>query len=58
MRSYGAWGERKNAEGKTTEGPIRSTVVIGPDGKVLRQWSPVQNAEEHPKEVLQFLQRG
>ena len=57
MRSYGAWGERKNAEGKTVEGAIRSTVVIGPDGKVQRHWSPVQNAEEHPKDVLQFLQK-
>ena len=57
MKGYGAWGERKNAEGKTVEGTIRSTVVIGPDGKVLRHWSPVQNAEEHPKEVLQFLQK-
>ncbi|HEX9879672.1 MAG TPA: peroxiredoxin [Candidatus Binatia bacterium] len=57
MRSYGAWGERKNAEGRTVEGPIRSTVVIGPDGKVSRQWNPVQNAEEHPREVLQFLQK-
>jgi thioredoxin-dependent peroxiredoxin len=57
MRSYGAWGERKNAEGKTVEGAIRSTVVIGPDGKVQRHWNPVQNAEEHPNEVLQFLQK-
>jgi peroxiredoxin Q/BCP len=57
MKRYGAWGERKNAEGKTVEGPIRSTVVIAPDGRVVRQWNPVQNAEEHPKEVLQFLQR-
>ena len=57
MKSYGAWGERKNAEGKTVEGPIRSTVVIGADGKVERHWIPVQNAEEHPKEVLQFLQK-
>jgi peroxiredoxin Q/BCP len=57
MKSYGAWGERKNAEGKTVEGPIRSTVVIGPDGKVLRHWSPVQNAESHPQEVLDFLNR-
>jgi thioredoxin-dependent peroxiredoxin len=57
MRSYGAWGERKNAEGKVSEGAIRSTVVIGPDGKVLRQWSPVQNAEAHPQEVLEFLQK-
>jgi thioredoxin-dependent peroxiredoxin len=57
MRSYGAWGERKNAEGKVSEGAIRSTVVIGPDGKVLRHWSPVQNAEAHPQEVLEFLRK-
>lgn len=57
MRSYGAWGEKKNAEGKVSEGAIRSTIVIGPDGKVLRQWSPVQNAEAHPQEVLEFLQK-
>jgi peroxiredoxin Q/BCP len=57
MKSYGAWGERKNAEGKTVEGPIRSTVVIGPDGKIQRHWSPVQNAEAHPGEVLEFLGR-
>ena len=55
MKSYGAWGERKNMEGKTVEGAIRSTAVIGPDGKVLRHWTPVMNAEEHPREVLQFL---
>jgi peroxiredoxin Q/BCP len=57
MKSYGAWGERKNAEGKVSEGAIRSTVVIGGDGKVLRHWSPVQNAEAHPQEVLEFLQK-
>jgi thioredoxin-dependent peroxiredoxin len=57
MKSYGAWGERKNAEGKTVEGAIRSTVVIGPDGKILRHWAPVQNAEAHPQEVLEFLQK-
>jgi peroxiredoxin Q/BCP len=57
MKSYGAWGERKNAEGKVSEGAIRSTVVIGRDGKVLRHWSPVQNAEVHPQEVLEFLQK-
>jgi thioredoxin-dependent peroxiredoxin len=55
MKSYGAWGERKNMEGNTVEGAIRSTVVIGPDGKVLRHWAPITNAEEHPGEVLQFL---
>ena len=55
MRRYGAWGERKNQEGKTVQGAIRSTVVIGPDGKVMRHWSPVANAEAHPQEVLAFL---
>ena len=31
--AYGAWGEKKNY-GKTYEGLIRSTVVVGPDGDV------------------------
>ncbi|UBH24204.1 thioredoxin-dependent thiol peroxidase [Micrococcus porci] len=31
--AYGAWGEKKNY-GRTSEGLIRSTVVVGPDGKV------------------------
>ncbi|MEO9246581.1 thioredoxin-dependent thiol peroxidase [Citricoccus nitrophenolicus] len=31
--AYGAWGEKKNY-GRTYEGLIRSTVVLGPDGTV------------------------
>jgi peroxiredoxin Q/BCP len=31
--AYGAWGEKKNY-GKTYEGLVRSTVVVGPDGDV------------------------
>jgi len=31
--AYAAWGEKKNY-GKTYEGLIRSTVLVGPDGKV------------------------
>ncbi len=54
MQSYGAWGE-KMMYGKPVVGTIRSTVVIGPDGTVLKQWSPVKNAEDHPAEVLEFL---
>jgi peroxiredoxin Q/BCP len=42
--------------GKTVEGTIRSTVVIGPDGKVRKHWASVKNAEEHPEEVFEFLQ--
>jgi peroxiredoxin Q/BCP len=55
MRAYGAWGPRQNAEGKTVEGVIRSTALIGPDGMVKRHWLPVANAEAHPGEVLKFL---
>ncbi len=33
LDAYGAWGEKKNY-GKTYVGVIRSTVVVGPDGKV------------------------
>ncbi len=33
LESYGAWGEKK-LYGKTVVGVIRSTVVVGADGKV------------------------
>jgi peroxiredoxin Q/BCP len=54
MRAYGAFGE-KNMYGKKVMGTIRSTVVIGPDGKVLKHWPRVRKAEAHPEEVLAFL---
>lgn len=38
---YGAWGEKKNY-GKTYEGLIRSTFLIGKDGKIKAVWSPVR----------------
>lgn len=55
MRAYGAWGPKQNAEGKTVEGVIRSTALIGGDGTVKRHWIPVSNAEAHPAEVLKSL---
>lgn len=54
MRAYGAWGE-KLMDGKPVTGTIRSTVVVGPDGTVLKHWPQVKQAEEHPTEVLAFL---
>jgi peroxiredoxin Q/BCP len=54
MRAYGAWG-KKMMYGKEMEGTIRSTAVIGPDGKVRKHWQTVKNAEAHPAEVLDFL---
>jgi len=54
MRAYGAFGEKK-MYGKVTQGTIRSTVVVGPDGTVLKHWPTVKKAETHPNDVLAFL---
>ena len=55
MQAYGAWGE-KTMYGKKVTGAIRSTVVVGPDGKVRKHWPRVAKAEAHPQQVLEFLQ--
>jgi peroxiredoxin Q/BCP len=54
MEKYGAWGEKK-MYGKTVQGTIRSTLLIGPDGKILKHWAKVRKAADHPEEVLAFL---
>jgi peroxiredoxin Q/BCP len=54
MQAYGAFGE-KVACGRKTVGIIRSTVVIGPDGIVKKQWPKVAKAEQHPAQVLDYL---
>ena len=54
MRKYGAFGE-KMMYGKRTQGVIRSTVWIGPDGKVKRHWAKVAKAADHPARVLEAL---
>jgi peroxiredoxin Q/BCP len=57
MQKYGAYGE-KILYGKKTVGVIRSTVWIGPDGKVKKHWARVANAAEHPARVLEALRAG
>ena len=54
IKAYKAWGE-KNRYGKKVEGILRSTVVVGPDGTIAQHWPSVRNAEEHPKEVADFI---
>jgi peroxiredoxin Q/BCP len=54
MEKYGAYGE-KMLYGKKTTGVIRSTVWIGPDGKVRKHWARVANAAEHPAKVVEAL---
>ncbi len=57
MKAYGAYGE-KMMYGKKTVGVIRSTVWIGPDGKVKRHWRKVASAEKHPEQVLAALKES
>lgn len=41
MLKYGAWGEKK-LYGRVSEGVIRSTVIIDPEGKVAHHWASVK----------------
>ncbi|MFQ5466194.1 MAG: thioredoxin-dependent thiol peroxidase [Thermodesulfobacteriota bacterium] len=51
--SYGAFGEKKSY-GKVTKGIIRSTFIIGPDGRVEKLWRPVK-VDGHVDAVLEAL---
>jgi len=50
---YGVWQERRNY-GKTYMGIVRSTFLVGPDGKLVRIWNNVK-PESHTREVLEAL---
>ena len=55
MTKYGAFGEKK-MYGKTVMGVIRSTVWVGPNGKVQKHWAKVAKAADHPAKVLEAIQ--
>jgi len=57
MKKYGAFG-KKMMYGKPVQGTIRSTVVIGPKGDVIKHWLTVKKAETHPDEVVAFLKEA
>ena len=50
MAAYGAWGD-KVLYGKRSKGIIRSTVLIGPDGKVRKHW-PKVSVKGHVDDVI------
>lgn len=54
MKKYGAFG-KKMMYGKEVQGTIRSTVIIGPKGDVIKHWPTVKKVEAHPDEVAEFL---
>ena len=57
MRAYGAYGE-KTLYGRKVTGVIRSTVWVGPDGRVRRHWPRVASAAAHPAKVLEAIRAG
>ncbi len=54
LEKIGVWAEKK-MYGKTYMGIIRSTFLIGPDGKVLQSWPKVK-VKGHAEEVLAAVQ--
>ena len=50
LEAYGAWGE-KSMYGRTFQGILRTTVLIGSDGKVAKIWRHVR-VDGHADEVL------
>ena len=54
--AYGAWGEKTNY-GKTYLGILRSSFLVGPDGRVARVW-PKVTPEGHATEVLAALDKA
>ena len=50
LEAYGVWGE-KSMYGKTFLGIIRTTVLIGADGRIAKIWRNVK-VDGHADEVL------
>ena len=54
--AFGAWGE-KVMYGKKVEGAIRSTFLVGKDGRIERVWKSVK-VDGHAEQVLAAIQEG
>jgi thioredoxin-dependent peroxiredoxin len=55
IEKYGAWGE-KNLYGKKSFGIIRSTVIVGPDGKIKRIFRKVK-VDQHVDVVVETIKQ-
>jgi peroxiredoxin Q/BCP len=51
LEAYGAWG-KKSMYGKSFTGVLRSTFLLGPDGRIAHIWPKVK-VEGHAAEVLE-----
>ena len=50
LAAYGAWGE-KSMYGRTFQGILRTTILIGVDGRIIKIWRNVR-VDGHADEVL------
>jgi peroxiredoxin Q/BCP len=50
LQAYGVWGE-KSMYGKTFQGILRTTILIGTDGRIIRIWRNVR-VDGHADVVL------
>ncbi len=50
LEAYGVWGE-KSMYGRKFMGIVRTTVLVGPDGRIARLWRNVK-VDGHADEVL------
>lgn len=53
LEAYGVWGE-KSMYGKTFQGILRTTVLIGADGRIIRVWRHVK-VDGHADDVLEAV---
>ena len=56
LKAYGVWGE-KSMYGRTFLGILRTTVLIGADGRIIRIWRHVR-VDGHADEVLAAARSG
>jgi peroxiredoxin Q/BCP len=54
LEAYGVWGE-KSMYGKTFHGVLRTTMLIGPNGRIMKIWRNVK-VDGHADEVLAEVQ--
>jgi peroxiredoxin Q/BCP len=54
LESYGAW-QLKKMYGKESWGVVRSTFLVGPDGRIVQSWPKVAKAAGHAAKVLEEL---
>jgi thioredoxin-dependent peroxiredoxin len=54
LEAYGVWGE-KSMYGRTFQGILRTTVLIGADGRIVKIWRHVK-VDGHADEVLAAVQ--